>query len=208
MHQIIESLNWRYATKKFDAEKKIDNQTLEILKESVRLTATSYGLQPFKVMVLDNDALKSKLVEHSFGQSQVQDCSHLFVFCHYKELTEKHIDDYLQLVSTTRSIEMDQLQMFTKVVKGDMLKRSEEEIHQWAAKQTYIALGHLLLAAAELRIDCCPMEGFNPIEYDKILGLENQNYKSVVLAPLGYRSKDDVTQNLSKVRKTSEDFFL
>lgn len=206
-HPIIEDLNWRYATKKFDPEKKISEADLEVIKEALRLAPTSYGLQTLKFVIVKSPALREQLIPATYGQRQVADASHLIVLCAYKTVTDQHIDAYMQLVSETREIPITDIQTY-----GDFLKRTigamdQEAMNTWTHKQLYIALGQLLHTCSRLRIDAIPMEGFDAQKYDELLALSTRNLTPVLLCPIGYRDEKDVTQYQPKVRKAREDLF-
>ena len=205
--ELIESLNWRYATKKFDPNKKIKPEDLETIKEAVRLSASSYGLQLYKVLVITDTEIREKLKPASWGQTQITDASHLFVFCSYTDVKDENIDDYLDLKADTQGLERDGLVDYGNMMKGAVNGMSESIKSQWTARQTYIALGNLLAACSMLRIDACPMEGFEPAKYNEILGLNEKGLSASVIATVGYRSEEDRTQHLKKVRKPSEDLF-
>lgn len=202
---MIEHLNWRYATKQYDATKKISTADLNTLKEAVRLTPTSYGLQGFKVIIVENPEVRAKLREKAYGQGQVTDASHLFVFVAQKDMTVEHIDNYLHLISETRGVSVADLQGFGDYMKGAIGGIPTEYKAVWNAKQAYIGLGILLTAAASLKIDATPMEGFDPTGFDEILGLTD--YTTAVIAAVGYRHADDASQHYPKVRKSTENFF-
>ena len=205
--ELIESLNWRYATKKFDATKKIKPEDLETIKEAVRLSASSYGLQLYKVLVIDDPEIREKLKPASWGQTQITDASHLFVFCNYTDVKDENIDEYLDLKSDTQGLDREGLVDYGNMMKGAVSGMSEAIISQWTARQTYIALGNLLAACSMLRIDACPMEGFEPAKYNEILGLNEQGLNAAVIATVGYRSEEDRTQHLKKVRKPADSLF-
>lgn len=205
MSKILEDLNWRYAVKKFDPSKKISESDFQILKESIRLSPTSYGLQSFKVLVIESIELREKLVEASYGQRQVIDASHLFVLCSYKDVKDEDIDTYINLISTTRNAPLEALDGFSNGMKGSINSKSPEDIFKWASRQTYIVLGQLLHTCASLRIDATPMEGFDPSKYDEILGLSDKNLTATLVCPVGYRHEEDATQHGDKVRKSLDD---
>ncbi len=208
MNNFIENQNWRYATKKFDASKKILDQDLEILKEAIRLTSSSYGLQPYQVLIVENTEIRAKLQPASWGQAQIVDASHLIVFANYTKIDNDDIDAFFKNICETRNMSIDPLQGYkdfmTKAING----KSNEEINIWNQKQTYLALGNLLNAAAELKIDVTPMEGFVPEQYNEILGLDKLNLNASLVAAIGYRSDDDLTQHYKKVRKSNNDLFI
>lgn len=205
MHTIIEQLNWRYATKQYDQQKKISAGDLSVLKESVRLAPSSFGLQPYKVFVVETDSVREKLREKSWGQPQVTDASHLFVFAAQDTVGTAHIDDFIRLVADTRGVSVEDLQGYSNSMKGATGNMSVEAQQLWSAKQAYIGLGMLLTTAATLNIDASPMEGFDPAGYKDILDLSD--HTPVVIAAVGYRSPEDPMQHMTKVRKPIKDLF-
>lgn len=206
MH-LLENLNWRYATKKFDAKKEISEEDFKALKEAVRLSASSYGLQLYKVLIVEDEETRKKLQPASWGQTQIVDASKLFVFCNYATVKKEDVQAYFDLKAEKMGIEVSGLQGYVDFINGKLEEKSTQEIESWTAKQTYIALGNLLTAAAELKIDACPMEGFSPDEYSEILGLKEKGLNAAVIATVGYRSEDDETQHAPKVRKAEKDLF-
>lgn len=196
---------WRYATKKFDSDKTIDEKEMNILKESIRLSPSSYGLQLFKVLVIENKELKDKLKEVSFNQSQISDCSALFVFCNFTKVTSSDIDGFIQLKSSVQDIMISNLSKYGDFLKSTLLTMPSEEVSIWTANQVYIALGNLMTSCAALKIDSCPIEGFQADKYNDILNLKNMN--AAVVASVGYRSNDDLSQESEKVRKNSASLF-
>ena len=201
---ILKSLKWRYATKKFDSNFILTKDQLHILKEAFNLTATSYGLQPIKLLVIQNKELRESLVPHAFGQRQVADASHLLVICIQKESSVKDVENYFNLVKEIRNTPDEVLAPFKDYMIGSVSKSSQEELQQAAKSQAYIALGNLLTVCATQQIDSCPMEGFSPTEFDSILKLDEMNLKSVLLLPVGKRADDDYMADLKKVRKPIE----
>ena len=197
--------NWRYATKKFDSSKKISKKEMEILKESIRLSPTSYGLQLFKVFIIEDENLKSELKKASYNQSQISDSSALFVFCNFTKVKESDINDFIKLKSSVQGIELSTLNKYGDFLKSTLLNKPENETAVWTANQVYIALGNLMTSCAALKIDSCPIEGFQSEKYNTILGLKNMN--SAVIAAIGYRSSEDKSQNENKVRKKSNSLF-
>ena len=206
-HDFIENQNWRYATNKFDATKKISVTDLEFLKEAIRLSASSYGLQLYKIFIIENPAIRATLQPASWGQSQIVDASHLFVFAHTLDVQEAHIDDYLANIAQTRNISLEAVKGYGDFMKSNLVGLPLEKKAIWTSKQTYLALGNLLNAAAELKIDVTPIEGFLPDQYNEILGLTAKGYAASVVAALGYRHEDDATQHLAKVRKSTAELF-
>ncbi|MBM3185970.1 MAG: NAD(P)H-dependent oxidoreductase [Bacteroidetes bacterium] len=207
MNKIIEDLNWRYATKKFDLTKKITPENIEIIKESLRLVPSSYGLQPLKYLFIEDSVLRQQLREKSFNQSQITDASHLLVICSLTEITEDFIDNYIQNISQIRSVPINSISGFSNYMKKEILSMQKDKMAEWNAKQAYIALGHLLHTCASLRIDATPMEGFQKEAYDEVLNLKQQGLQSVLVCPIGYRSEEDSNQFLKKVRRSKESLF-
>lgn len=203
----LENLQWRYATKKFDSEKKLSEEDLEELLESVRLSASSYGLQPYEVIVVSDPEVREKLKAAAWNQSQITDASQLIVFANYRKISSDHVSEYMQNISETREVPRENLSGMEKMINNTIESRSEENQQVWGSKQTYIALGNLLSSAASMRIDTCPMEGFNQDEFDEILGLKDKNLQSSVIAAVGYRSEEDQNQHLEKVRKNKTELF-
>ena len=208
MNTFIENQNWRYATKKVDATKKISNEDLETLKEAIRLSSSSYGLQPYKVLIIENPGLRAQLQPVSWGQAQIVDASYLFVFANLVDVKDIHIDDYMTNMATTRGINIEDLKGYSDFMKSKITTLSTETKSNWTSKQTYLALANLLNAAAELKIDVTPMEGFEPEKYNEILGLTALGLNASVVATVGYRHEEDATQNYPKVRKSNQDLFI
>ena len=206
-NNFIENQNWRYATKKFDATKKISNEDLSLLKEAIRLSTSSYGLQLYKVFIVENPEVRAQLQPASWGQSQIVEASHLFVFANYVDVQEKHIDQYLMNIAQTRAISLEDVKGYGDFMKNSLIGLPQDKKAIWTSKQTYLALGNLLNAAAELKIDVTPMEGFEPEKYNNILGLNTLGLNASLVAALGYRHEDDATQHLAKVRKSTEELF-
>ncbi|ASO03528.1 NAD(P)H-dependent oxidoreductase [Arenibacter algicola] len=204
MNSYIENLNWRYATKKFDASKKVSKKDLENLLEATALSASSYGLQPYEILVVEDAALRNKLQPAAWGQSQITEASHLIVLANQSTFGEELVDDYLNNVSETRGIPSNDLQGYSDFMKSKLMPLSESAKATWTARQTYIALGNLLSAAADLKIDTCPMEGFDSAQFNEMLGLSKRGLNAAVLVAVGYRSKEDKTQHYKKVRKAKE----
>lgn len=207
MNKMIENLNWRYACKKFDADKRISTDDLNTLLDALRLTPSSYGLQPWKFIVVENKDLREKLVPASWNQQQVKDASHLIVFAAPKKIDEAFIEDYVVSIAKTRGQDVSELDGMKKMMLN-IAFWDESVQYQWAKNQSYIALGNLMTVCADLRIDSCPMEGFKPAEYDKILGLGEMGLTSLVVCPVGYRALDDKYIDLAKVRKPLKDVVI
>ena len=207
MNTVLEHRNWRYATKKFDPAKKVSDADLETLLEATRLSASSYGLQPYHVFVITDSEIREQLKPASWGQTQITDASHVIVFANVTDFGEELVDDYLANVSETRNIPTDGLQGYSDFMKSKLMDLPTDVKSQWSAKQAYIAFSNLMQAAAELKIDTCPMEGFEADKYNEILGLTEKNLNAAVVLPIGYRSEEDATQHLPKVRKSKEALF-
>ncbi|WP_420321884.1 NAD(P)H-dependent oxidoreductase [Flagellimonas sp.] len=207
MSNILENRTWRYATKKFDSTKKVSDEDLELLLEATRLSASSYGLQPYHVYVITDPEIKEKLKPVSWGQSQLTDASHIIVFANVTDFGEELMDSYLQNVSSTRNIPSEGLKGYGDFMKSKLLELSSETKSIWTSRQVYIAFSNMMQAAAELKIDTCPMEGFQSEAYNEILGLEEKNLNASVVLAVGYRSEEDETQHYAKVRKSKEELF-
>lgn len=198
---IIENLNWRYATKKFDETKKVSEEKLTILKQAFNFTPTSYGIQTMKVIIISDQAVKKKMVDLCYGQEQVKSASHVLVICIQDEVNETDVDEYFDNVVKIRNTSEEILSKYREELKGFIRSKTKEEIQYWCINQVYIALGNLMTVCAVEGIDSCPMEGFIPEKVDELLGLEKYKLKSVLLLPIGYRAVDDMFSKLQKVRK-------
>lgn len=200
MSNLIDDLNWRYATKEFDSSKKISNSDFNVLAESLRLSPSSFGLQPWKFVLVENEQIRQSLVGHSWNQKQVVDASHLFVLARVNDLGDSLVDNYLEDMIKTRGGSREDLKGFEDMMKGFLANMNDDQKSHWANLQIYIALGQLMTTAAHMRIDACPMEGFSKAEYDKILGLQEKGLSSVVVCPVGYRKESDKYATAPKVR--------
>lgn len=201
-----QALQWRYAVKKFDAQKKVSDKDWQVLENSLVLAPSSYGLQPWKFLVVQNPELRTKLREVSWGQSQVTDCSHYVVLTYKKKMDEAHIQKYVDKIASVRGVSLASLDGYKNMMIGDVVKGPRAQIIEWwAQKQTYIAMGFLMEAAALLKIDACPMEGLEPKSYDKILNLENSEWATVAAVAVGYRHPEDALQKAAKVRFDNKD---
>lgn len=204
----VKALKWRYATKKFDSEKLLPAEKVDILKKAFNLTATSYGLQPLKLLVIQNKELQNNLMGASYGQKQIGTASHVLVICIEKEIGKSFIENYFKYVKDIRNTPDDILHPFRESLIGDFEKKPLDEIRIWATHQAYLVLGTLLTVCAVEEIDSCPMEGFEPEKYDAILKLEKYNLRSVLVLPVGYRSQDDFFAELKKVRRPLEETII
>jgi nitroreductase len=205
-HKIHEALNWRYAVKRFEASKRISVGDWQTLTESLRLTPSSYGMEPWRFVVIENPELRAELQAASWNQGQVTECSHFVVFLAKENVTEPDIDQYLQRVADARGTPLEKLAGFKSMLIKNLVKGlTSEQAFQWAQRQVYIALGFLLKTAALLKIDSTPMEGLDPLKYDEILGLAGSGWRTVLAVALGYRHADDPYQKQKKVRFTVDE---
>ncbi|WMW78653.1 NAD(P)H-dependent oxidoreductase [Flavobacterium sp. 20NA77.7] len=207
MSTFIEHQNWRYATKKFDTSKKVSNSDLQTLKKAIQLAASAYGLQPYKVLIVENPELRTQLQTASWGQSQIVEASHLLVFANISKIDEAYIDAFFENTANTRNIPIEALDGYKTFMKNAILNMPEDQMNIWTSKQTYLALGNLLCAAAELKIDVTPMEGFEAQKYNDILGLSAKGLNASLVATIGYRHEEDQLQHLAKVRKPETELF-
>jgi nitroreductase len=199
--QLLEAMQWRYATKVFDATKKIPADVWQTLERVLVLTPTSYGLQPYRFLVISDPAKRAELLPQSWNQKQVVDASHLVVFTARTKMTGADVTKLIQRTSDIRKIPAESLNFYRDMMLGDIVNGPRGKIaHEWAARQAYIALGNLMTCAAVLGVDACPMEGLNPAEYDRVLGLNYSGYATVVACALGYRAAADKYASLPKVR--------
>lgn len=205
--QLLENLNWRYATKKFDPTRKIGAEDLEYLMAAIQLSTSSYGLQLYKVLVIENPELRRELQAASWNQGQITEASHLFVFCNITSRDGRHIDAYIQNIAQTQGIALSEITGYGDFIKKSLAAKSDPQWLAWSERQPYLALSNLLMACAELRIDACPMEGFDSDRYNELLHLDEQGLNAGVIAPVGYRSETDETQFRKKVRKPKEALF-
>jgi len=208
MKDLIEALNWRYATKMYDPEKKLNDEQINALLEAVRLTPTSFGLQPFRVIIISNAAVRAKLRDAGYGQSPITDASHFLVFAAKTDLGIKTVDEFIALTAAVRNKPNDSFNEYHKMVLGMIANNAPEQNTAWAARQAYIALGTLLTAAAITEIDATPMEGFDHEGFDEVLGLKKLNLTAVVAAALGFRAAGDEYAKLKKVRFSKEKLFI
>lgn len=204
----IENLQWRYAVKKFDNHKTLTETQINTLKEAFNLTATSYGLQPVKLLVIHNKKIQQQLVEHSWGQEQVAQASHVLVLCIDTNLGESDVEKYFERVQEIRNTPDEIINSFRDYLKNAIASKSTQDLLSWGKNQAYIALGNLMTVCANERIDSCPMEGFLPEKYDEVLNLKEKNLTSVLVLPVGYRAEDDFMKDQKKVRKNIEEIVL
>lgn len=203
--QLLDALNWRYATKSFDPARKIADPTWKTLEKTLVLSPSSFGLQPYRFLIIKDAVVREQLLPHSWNQRQVVDASHLVVFAARTAFTEAEVDGFLDRIVEVRGVPRESLAPYRGMMAGSLLSPgAETRIPHWSAHQAYIALGNLLTSAALIGIDACPIEGFVAAQYDAILGLKEQGYASVVVAALGFRSAEDKYATIPKVRLTHE----
>ena len=208
MTNFIESLQWRFASKSFDPNRQVPQEDIDFLKEAIQLSVSSYGLQQYKVLIIEDKKLQEKLTPASYNQTQVSEASHVFVFCSITNVGEELIDDFMENISKTRGVPKDSLNGFAKMIQAKVDRQTKEQIEEWSDRQSYITMTNLLNACAIKQIDSCPMEGFIPEKYIEILDLESKNLKPVLVVPIGYRTADDKYAKIAKVRKPMEDLFV
>jgi nitroreductase / dihydropteridine reductase len=204
---LVKDLNWRYATKSMNG-KKVSPKKLNAILDAIHLAPSSFGLQPFTVSVINRQSTKDKLMAAAHGQKQIGSSSHVLVFAVPTKLTAADVQAFIDNVSATRGIPAAALEGYKGMMTGMVMGMNAEQQQNWATKQAYIALGTALIAAAEQKVDACPMEGFDAAQFDKILGLDKKGLKSVVIAPIGFRAEDDMFAKMAKVRKPKEQIFI
>jgi len=203
---ILDQMNWRYAVKKFDQTKKLTEDQIHFLLESTDLSATSFGLQPYRVLLIENSEVRAKLSPAAYHQSQITEASHLVLFAASTNLDDAYVDRFVDLIAKTRNIPHESLHEYTGAMKHHVSSKDLAARISWSARQAYIGLGTLLETAALLHIDACPMEGFNAEEFDTILDLRSKNLTTLAVVALGYRSENDSFQHYKKVRLPLEEF--
>ena len=198
---LLEHLNWRYATKQFDPAKTIAPEIWTALEDALVLTPSSYGLQPWKFLIVTSPELKTQLQPFSWDQSQVTDCSHYVVFAIKKNLTAEDVDRFMSRTAELRGGTVDAMAGYRNLIVSDLVDGARSfSINQWSTRQAYIALGNFMTSAALLGVDTCPMEGIEPVNYDRVLGLSVKGFTAVVACAAGYRSDTDKYATLAKVR--------
>jgi nitroreductase len=199
--ELLAAQQWRYATKSFDPSRRIPDGHWQALEQALVLTASSYGLQPWKFLLVQDPALRLELQPHSWNQSQITACSHLVVMLAKRTITAADADRLVAAMAVARGLDPAELAPYRQLIQVDLIEGPRsQEIERWTSNQLYIALGNLLTSAALLGIDTCPIEGFSPAEYDRILGLEGSDYRSRVVCACGYRAANDNYASLAKVR--------
>ena len=203
----IEALKQRYSVKKFDRERQVPADVLQNILQAGKLSASSLGLQPYKIVIAESAEIKSKLIPAFYNPSQISTCSHLVILISKKNVDDSYIDGYFRHISDVREVPVGSLDLFRKNIEGYTKKPEQEEVAFWAEKQTYIVLGNLMFAAALEKVDSCPMEGFKKDLIEEILGLDTEKESVAVTLALGYRAPDDNFQHLKKVRKPDQKLF-
>ena len=203
----LDALNKRYSVKKFDPEKKVSTEALFHILEAARLSASSLGLQPYRLIIVQNAEMIEKLIPAFYNPSQISTCSHLIAIVYKKKIGSEYIGNYFNHISETRAVPLESLNPFQVSISNHMERLTPEQMTIWADKQCYIVLGNLMFAAAIEKVDTCPMEGYKQETIDDILGLEVTKEKVAVTLALGYRSEEDEFQNFKKVRKPTEKLF-
>ncbi len=206
--QTIKQLKWRYATKRFDSTKSLSDKKIDILKQTFNLTATSYGLQPLKLVIIKDATLKKQLMPLTYNQAQVRDASHVLILCVEKNIDSNFIKNHFKNVEGKRKTPRDILDPFEKALIENFSDKESTDIRQWMVNQLYLTLGALLTVCAVENIDACPIEGFEPKKYDALLGLEEKGLESVIVLPVGYRDESDFFINLKKVRRGVEELVV
>lgn len=201
---LVERLKWRYAVKKFDPARKIEGRLWNALEEALVLSPSSYGLQPWRFFVVDDPALRAKLKGASWNQSQITDAARLVIFAGRKDFGARDVERLIARIAEVRG-PSDSLDSYKQMMLGSIGRKKAEELGAWVARQVYIALGNFLASAAALGVDACPMEGFDPAQYDEILGLPAKGYTALVVATAGYRAADDAYASQPKVRYAKND---
>lgn len=205
--KLIEALNWRYAVKAF-SDRKVETDKLQFILEATRLSASSYGLQPYRILVIQSEEIRRQLLEHSYGQDKVLHSSHLVVFAAQAALGDDAIDHFIQQVAHSRNQPVPELGAYADHIKSALAAKSPAELVAWAKNQAYLALGTFLSAAALTQVDACPMEGFDVAGYDRVLGLSEHQLTTAVICPVGYRHPDDPYAGYNKVRRPYGEMFL
>jgi nitroreductase len=199
---LTSALNWRYATKQFDSTRKLSTEIIDALAEALRLSPSSFGLQPWKFFLVENPELRAQLRAQSWHQAQVTDASHLFVLAVKKAITPADAQEWIEQLSTIQNTPLESLAMLHKMILGFLGAMDEAQMLAWTTRQSYIALGQLMTSAAVLGIDACPLEGIIPAEYDKLLSLTDSDYTTVVACAVGHRHADDKYATSPKARKS------
>ena len=202
-NNFLDSLKWRYATKKFDAEKKVSEENMNEILEAGRLSASSFGLQPWKFVVVENKETRQKLKEAGWNQAQITDASHLVILCARRNMEKEYISKFVRKTAEIRNIPYESLKDYEDMMIGSVKGKTQQDLENWNKKQVYIALGTMLSACALKKIDACPMEGFDSTAFDRILELKD--YTSAAIMAVGYRAEDDAYAQYKKSRFDMKD---
>lgn len=202
---LVDAMRWRYATKQFDRERRIPDEIWEDIETALVLTPSSYGLQPWKFIVVTDANVREEILPHAWNQRQVVDCSHLVVIARPTNFGEEDIDRFIARTSEVRGVDAESLAGFRNMMVSTLIEAMPDRLGDWAQRQCYIALGNLMTAAAMLKVDACPMEGFVPAEVDRVLGLAERGLTTAVMCPMGYRAAEDRYAALPKIRYRAED---
>ncbi len=205
--KLLNDLLWRYAVKKF-SEKKVANQELKMLLHAPRLSASSYGLQPYRIIVVESNELRKQLLPFSYGQDKILNSSHLVIFAAHNDVGESTVNRYIAKHAQVTKKTPDQLANFSEHMKSALADKTQNEQQQWAHQQAYIALGNFLTCAAAMKIDSCPMTGIDTAGYDEVLGLADKGLTTTVICPIGYRHQEDVQALAPKVRFDYDEIVL
>jgi len=208
MDNIIEALNWRYATKQFDSSKKLSAEQFETLLETARLSPSSYGLPTWKVINVESKEIRQKLREAGYNQAQFTDASHVLVFASVMKIDDELVHAFIENLAKERGMEVKALEQYSNTIKGVTGMMTQDQKRSWAEKQAYIGMGMILLVAAENRIDACPIEGFDKAKFDEILGLSEEGLTSAAVIALGFRDEKDAFAVMKKVRPKPEEFII
>lgn len=205
---VLKSLKWRYATKKFDENRFLEESKLAVLQEAFNLTATSYGLQPLRLVVVSNKETQATLMQAAMNQRQVLDASHLLIICVERKVKAPFVTNYFDRVQEIRETPATILKPFKEMLENKFEEQSPVETREWAIRQAYLAMGNLLTVCALEKIDACPMEGFEPEKFDEILDLKKHNLASALILPVGYRAEDDMFADFKKVRRPQKETII
>ncbi len=205
---IIKALEWRYASKKMSGQP-VPQEKIDVILKSIQLAPTSMGLQPFTILVITDPEIKKQIQPIAYGQTQVVDCSHLIVFAAWSDISAEQVDEYIAHAAKTRNMPVEGLADFKAGLMRTITNNTTEQNFAWASRQTYIALGFAMAAAATEEVDSTPMEGFKPAELDQLLGLNEKGLRSVTMLAVGYRDEaNDWLVKLPKVRREADKFFI
>lgn len=205
--KIVDGLKWRYAVKKFDPTKKLTTEQINYVKEAINFIPSSYGLQPYKVLEITDPQIRAKLKEAAYGQTQLTDAAHVFVFASFTDYNPAKVEEFVNLTAQINPMPKENSDGFKNYLNSMIAGMSNEQLAIWTAKQVYIALGSMIAAASEIEIDSAAMEGFDKARFDEILGLKEKGLASAVIGAIGYRSPEDQNQFLKKVRKPMDQLF-